>query len=165
MKNIKEFNVKTVTYMAILIALSFIGSLIKIQGSIAFDSMPGYFAAIFLGPYLGGIVALLGHLLTAITSGFPLTIPMHIIVALEMFVFAYVFSITYKRYNPYIATGIVTILNGPIAALIASAISILFKLPLNGWPLFYAVVIPLTIASFLNSLIAVLIYRVIKQKL
>lgn len=165
MENVKKFNTRKVTYAAILIALSFVGSLIKIQGSIAFDSMPGYFAALFLGPYLGGLVALLGHLLTAITSGFPLTIPMHIVIALEMFVFAYVFSITYKKFNPFMAIIIATILNGPFAALLAVPFSTLFKLPFNGWPLFYAVLIPLTIASFLNALLAVIAYKSLEKRI
>ena len=79
----KSTTVKLV-YISTLIAISFIGSLIKIQGTIALDSMAGFFAALFLGPLSGALVGSMGHLLTALTSGFPLTLPIHLIVALQM---------------------------------------------------------------------------------
>ncbi len=65
-------NVKTLTLVAMLIALSAIGALIKVFNTVAFDSMPGYFAALYLGGWYGALVISLGHMLTAITSGFPL---------------------------------------------------------------------------------------------
>jgi hypothetical protein len=43
---------KKIVLAALLIALSFIGANIKIMGSIAFDSMPGFLGALILSPLL-----------------------------------------------------------------------------------------------------------------
>ncbi|MCC5911089.1 MAG: ECF transporter S component [Clostridiaceae bacterium] len=157
------YNVKTMTQVAMLIALSAIGATIKIQGSIAFDSMAGFFAALYIGPLAGAMVGMLGHLLSAGTAGFPLTLPMHILVAVEMFVFVYAFGVLYKRTNGWIAIVVATLLNGPLAAVIAVPASNLLGLPFSGWPLFSVIWVPLTIASFLNILLATVIYRKIQK--
>lgn len=152
-------------YCGLLIALSAVGALIKIQGSIAFDSMPGFFAALFLGPSYGALVAGFGHLLTAVTSGFPLTLPMHLVIALEMALFGYLFGWVYRKSNGVIASIIAIILNGPIGALIAVPTSILFGLPFNGWALFYVIITPLTIASAVNVLLAYGVFKVLDKKI
>lgn len=54
-------SISKLTYGGVLIALSAVGALIKISGTIALDSMPGFFAALFLGPSAGAIVGGLGH--------------------------------------------------------------------------------------------------------
>ncbi|MTI68925.1 MAG: ECF transporter S component [Firmicutes bacterium] len=153
------------TYSAMLIALSAVGALIKINGSIAFDSMPGFFAALFLGPATGAIVAGLGHLLSALTSGFPLTMPMHIIVTFEMFIFAYAFGIVYRKTNGFFACFIGIILNGPIAALVSVPTSIFLGLPLMGWKLFYVIIFPLTVASILNVILAFLVFEILDKRM
>ncbi|WP_069649966.1 ECF transporter S component [Caloranaerobacter ferrireducens] len=160
-KSVKQNN-KTmkIVYCGVLIALSAVGALIKIQGSIAFDSMPGFFAALFLGPSYGALVAGLGHILTAVTSGFPLTLPMHIIIALEMALFGYLFGVFYRKFNYAIAIILAIILNGPIGALVAAFASVLLGLPFSGWVLFYAVIIPLTLASVANIVLAYLIFKI-----
>ena len=144
-------NIKTLTIMAMLIALSAIGSLIKVFNTVAFDSMPGYFAALFLGGWQGALVISLGHMLTALTSGFPLSLPIHIYVAIQMAIYSYLFKLFYDKFNIYIGIAIATILNGPLAAL--------SMVPIFGWGFFTALVIPLTVASFLNILLAVLVYK------
>lgn len=165
MKNNKSINTRNITILGMLIGLSYIGSLLKIQGTIAFDSLPGYFAALFLGPVYGFIVAGLGHLLTAITSGFPMTLPMHLIVALEMAFIAYLFGVIYKKTNGIVASIIAIILNGPILALLAVPVSIALKLPFNGWALFSFIITSLTIASALNVIIAYILFKGIKNKI
>ncbi len=82
----KDMKTRTLVIAAMLIALSFIGANIKISGSIAFDSMPAFFGALVLGPVAGGIIGLIGHLLTAVFSGFPFGLPVHIIVAVMMYI-------------------------------------------------------------------------------
>ncbi len=77
---------KKLVYMAVLIALSYIGSLIKITGTIAFDSFPAFFGALALGGVYGGIIGFLGHLFTAFLSGFPFTLPIHLVIAVMMFI-------------------------------------------------------------------------------
>jgi uncharacterized membrane protein len=92
----KNSRVRSLCHCAMLIALSAVGSLVKLQGSIALDSAPGYFAALYLGPGAGAVVGGLGHILTAVTSGFPLTVVMHMIVALQMGLFVYLVGLIYR---------------------------------------------------------------------
>ncbi|NLW21911.1 MAG: ECF transporter S component [Tissierellia bacterium] len=148
-------NVKTLAMVAMLIALSAIGALIKVFNTVAFDSMPGYFAALYLGGGYGAMVISLGHLLTAITSGFPLGITIHIYIAIQMAVYAYLFRLFYKRFNPYVGIIVGTLLNGPISALL--------YVPLFGWGFFVGWSLPLTIASFANILLASLVYKGISK--
>lgn len=159
----KLSDVKTITKIAMLVAISMIGAMIKIQGSIAFDSMAGFYAAIAISPLAGGLVGLLGHLLSAATAGFPMTLPMHIIVAVEMLAFVYTFGWVYKKAPSWVAILVATLLNGPLAALIVVPVSIALGMPFSGWPLFLAIWIPLTIASFLNILLATLIHKNISK--
>lgn len=161
----KKDNITRMTYCAMLITLSAVGALIKVQGTIAFDSMPGFFAALFLGPGAGALVAGIGHLLTAITSGFPLTLPMHIIVAIEMALCGYLFGVVYRKSNGIIASVVAILINGPVAALIAVPVSIVLKLPFNGWTLFNVTIIPLTIASIANVILAYLVYKALNRKI
>lgn len=158
-------NIRVITRSGLLIALSAIGAMIKIQGTIAFDSMPGYFAALFISPMAGGFVATLGHLLTSITSGFPLTVPMHLIIALEMGLIAYIFGILGRKSNGIIASIVAILLNGPIVTFVASVTAKMLGLPFNGPAMFNALVIPLTIASSANIILAYVIFKIInKQK-
>ncbi|SET24259.1 alpha-ribazole transporter [Natronincola peptidivorans] len=159
----KIYNVRTITKIAMLIAISMIGAMIKIQGSIAFDSMAGFYAAIAISPLAGGLVGLLGHLLSAATAGFPMTLPMHLIVAIEMFLFVYIFGWLYNKASSWMAVLVATLLNGPVAALIVVPTSIMLGLPFSGWPLFTVIWIPLTIASFLNISLATMIHKNISK--
>ncbi|GFN34837.1 ECF transporter S component [Tepidimicrobium xylanilyticum] len=143
--------VKTITTVSMLIALSAVGALIKIFNTVALDSTPGYFAALSLGNRYGAIVISLGHLLTAFTSGFPLGIFIHFYIAIQMAIYAYLFKYFYERFNSFIAILVGTLLNGPIAAL--------SLVPIFGWGFFMAWNIPLTLGSFVNVFLAVLIYK------
>ncbi|QSZ28078.1 ECF transporter S component [Aceticella autotrophica] len=149
-------DIKTLTLLAMLIALSAVGALIKIYNTVAFDSLPGYFAALYLGGWYGALVISLGHMLTAVTSGFPLGLPIHLLIAVEMAVCAWLFKFFYKKFNKYIAVLVGTILNGPI--------SILTMVPIFGWGFFAGWVLPLTIASFVNIFLAALLYEVIGSR-
>lgn len=139
------------TTIAMLIGLSAIGSMIKVFNTVAFDSMPGYFAALYLGGLPGAIVISLVHLLTSLTSGFPLGIPVHLYVAIQMAIFVAIFKFFYERYNPYVGILIGTLLNGPVAALL--------QVPIFGWGFFLGWVFPLSLASFVNIVLASLVYK------
>ena len=68
------FTPRRIARMSILIAISAVGALIKVPsptGTVALDSCTGYFSAVTFGWGEGSIVAGLGHLLTAFTTGFP----------------------------------------------------------------------------------------------
>lgn len=163
-KNMSIYDTKNIARIGLLIALSAIGAMIKMQGTIAFDSMPGYFAALFISPTAGAFVAILGHILTSFTSGFPLTLPMHLIIALEMGLFALIFGWMGKKGTGILATIVAAILNGPVATLMAAYTAKLLGLPFNGMTMFNALVIPLTIASTANIVLALVIYKIMKRQ-
>ena len=123
MKYRLEIDAKKIALIAMFLALSYIGAHIKIFGTVAFDSLPGFLSALLLGPLYGGIIGFLGHLLTALTSGFPLTIPLHLVIALCMALTMFVFGLVYKALKNRVSetvnlavTGIVGVmLNGPVS--------------------------------------------------
>ena len=88
---------RNVTLAALFIALCGIGALLKIPGpfnSVALDLAPALISTLFLGPVWAGVIAALGHLISAFTGGLPLG-PFHAIVAVEMFVIVYAVSYTH----------------------------------------------------------------------
>lgn len=159
---------RIITTSGLLIALSAIGSMIKIYaplGTIAFDSMPGYFAALFISPTAGAVVIALGHLLTSLTSGFPMTIPMHLLLMGIMAIIAYIFGLLERKSNGIIASIVAIILNGPVATLISAFVASLLSLPFSGMPMFLALVIPLTLAGAANIILAYLVNKIINKRI
>ncbi|ABW19742.1 ECF transporter S component [Alkaliphilus oremlandii] len=163
-KNVSMSNIQVITRSGLLIGLSAIGAMIKIQGTIAFDSMPGFFAALFISPMAGGAVASLGHLLTAFTSGFPLTLPMHLMLTVVMGIIAYFFGVIERKVNGVLACVIAILLNGPVATFIAGITASLLGLPLSGSAMFTALVIPLTVVAAVNVILAYIIFKVLPRK-
>jgi uncharacterized membrane protein len=108
---------------ALFVALAFIGSYIKVFGTIAFDSLAGFLSALLLGPGYGAAIGFLGHMLTALTSGFPLSLPLHIVVALAMaltmFGYGSAYKMLVKRASKPVSlavSGVVgVVLNGPVS--------------------------------------------------
>ena len=165
-KSLEERNTTTkLVYMSMLIALSFIGSLIKIQGTIALDSMPGFFAALYLGPIAGAIVAGVGHILTSLSSGFPLTLPIHLIITIEMGIVVYLFGIIYKRFNGLAACVSGILLNGVAMILVLAPFTTWLGLALNGKAFILAMIGPLTIAAAVNVVLAYIIYKTIGKRI
>lgn len=156
---------RKLVYISMLIAISFIGSLIKIQGTIALDSMPGFFAALYLGPAAGAIVASIGHMLTSMSSGFPLTLPMHLLVTFGMGVAVYLFGIIYKRFNGLVACVSGILLNGVVLVLFLAPFTVLLGIPLNGIAFVLAMIVPLTLASAVNVILAYTIYKTIGHRI
>ncbi len=163
-KNVSMSNIQVITRSGLLIGLSAIGAMIKIQGTIAFDSMPGFFAALFISPMAGGAVASLGHLLTAFTSGFPLTLPMHLMLTVVMGIIAYIFGVIERKVNGVLACVVAILLNGPVATFIAGITASLLGLPLSGSAMFTALVIPLTVVAAVNVILAYIIFKVLPRK-
>ncbi|GEM_PF-1012442 len=78
-------NIRTITTYAILIALCAIGGQIHFGVySIGFDSSPAFVGALLLGPVAGAVLGALGHVATAASTGFPLSVPIHVAVAVIM---------------------------------------------------------------------------------
>lgn len=148
---------KQLVLTGMFIALSVVGALIKVPsptGTVAFDSAPGFAAALLLGPGLGALSAALGHLFTSLFAGFPMTFPIHIIVALEMAAFAAIYGYMGRKNLP-LAVVAVSILNG----VIAPATFIVF--PQFGMAFFVSMLVPLLVASAANVIVSALIYKVI----
>lgn len=165
-KSIEERNTTTkLVYISMLVAISFIGSLIKIQGTIALDSMPGFFAALYLGPVAGAIVASIGHILTSMSSGFPLSLPMHLLITLGMGISVYLFGIIYKKFNGIAACIAGILLNGVALVFFLAPFTIMLGIPLNGTAFILAMIVPLTLASAVNVILAYTIYKTIGQRI
>ncbi len=78
-------NIRTITAYALLIALCAIGGQIHFGVySIGFDSSPAFVGALMLGPVAGAVLGVLGHIATAASTGFPLSVPIHVAIGLIM---------------------------------------------------------------------------------
>ncbi len=151
---------KNIAIMAIFIALSAVGAFIKIPspiGSIGLDSAPGFFSAIAFGPMIGAVVTAVGHLLSAAVVGFPLTLPIHLLIAVGMGVLAALFFFIGRRgtLGLLFAIVIVALLNGFALGL--------FLLPIGGKALYLSMIVPLLIAAAVNLIIAGLAYLGLKN--
>lgn len=153
-------NTKKLVLMAMFIALSFVGSYIKIPsplGTIAFDSTAGYLAGLVFGGVTGGLIGFLGHILTSATAGFPLSLPVHLLVAIMMFISVYLYGITYNKTNIFIGAFVGILLNG-----IVSPFTLLI-FPQFGWPFFLGVAPFLLVASALNVILSAIVFIPLKN--
>jgi uncharacterized membrane protein len=149
---------KRIARMAIFIALSAVGAMIKIPsptGTVALDAAFAFFSAITFGWREGAIVAALGHMLTALTTGFPLSFPIHLFVAAQMSIWVSVFELVAKKIHLWVGALVAVFLNGPVSSLLV--------MPIGGIGLTAALIIPLTIASSINIFIAITAYLIISK--
>lgn len=146
-------NTLNLVMIALFCALSAVGANIKVMGSVAFDSMPAFLAAVLMGPAAGALVGALGHMLSAALAGFPLTLPLHIAIAAEMaLICGFVgWLVTKKNIAIWLGSLIAFVLN----AFLAPAILIVW--PGMGWAVCVAYFMPLAIASGANVLVAALL--------
>ncbi|MFF3024971.1 ECF transporter S component [Gottfriedia sp. NPDC057948] len=159
-------NTKRIVLLSLFIALSAVLSNIKIVYSIAFDSLPAFLAAMLISPIAGGIVGALGHLLTAITSGFPFTVPVHLFIAIQMLVIVWMFGVLFKKMNQYIAMIVAIILNGPVATLLSGLLIAYLNHSFTVKTIssfFILMVVPLTLASAANIVLAFILQKVMKR--
>jgi len=141
--------------ISIFTALSVIGSFITpypLIPTIAFDSSPGFFAALYFGVLDGFLITGLGHIVTALINGFPLG-PLHYIIALGMALAGGAMGLinkTNKKWGFIPAT---------IAAVSINTVLSVIMVPTMGWTatLTY-VTVPLLLAASLNAVLAALVY-------
>jgi len=163
-------NTKHLVLTALFIALSFVGANIRIFGSIAFDSLPAFLAALLLGPIYGAVIGFIGHLLTAIMSGFPLGVPLHFAIAISMAITMIVFGYSYRvlknkvRETGNLAiTGIIgVLLNGPVSLGISMGTLALMagvEIALGLTMLFPF----LLLASIINVVISIILFKSLKK--
>ena len=154
---LSAWNVKRLSIMAIFIALSAVGALIKIPspvGTIGMDSAPGFFSALAFGGLTGAIVIAIGHLLTAAVIGFPMTIPIHLYIALQMALWALAYRWVNEKLGliPAVIVGI--ILNGVVSSFA--------MLPLMGMGGVMGLMPFLVVGAALNVIISAVAYKAIK---
>jgi len=158
---------KKLVITALFIALSFIGANLKIMNTIAFDSMPGFLGAILFGPVYGALIGAIGHFLTALISGFPMSLPVHLIIMLGMAVTMLAFGYVYRYLSGknYLAAVILSLIvgvliNGPLLLAVLAPLLI----PALGKPAYIALFPILSLAAFLNILLALLISKALPKK-
>jgi hypothetical protein len=161
-KGVYIMKTKKLVITALFIALSFLGANMKIAGSIAFDSMPGFLGTLMLGPLFGALIGAVGHFLSAATSGFHLSLPVHLIIMVDMALTMYIFGVVYKviaktnKYAALIVASLVGVaMNGPI--------SVFMLIPILGKGVM-AMLPWLTLAAFLNILIAEAVFKLLPER-
>ncbi|WP_315116144.1 ECF transporter S component [uncultured Clostridium sp.] len=159
---------KKIVLTALFIALSFVGSNLKVMGTIAFDSMPGFLGALMLGPLYGAIIGGVGHFLTALTSGFPLSLPVHLITMIGMAVTMAAFAFVYKfigRKNELIgmilSTIVGVIINGPLTLLVLTPL----LLPVMGKAGILGFVPVLSLVAAINAIVALVVYKLLPRSM
>lgn len=142
---------------ALVAAICVIGSFIKVPGFIttaALDSAPAFISVAFLPPLYSGFAASLGHLATALTSGFP-SGPFHILIAFEMLIITYVFNVLHKKGFKIMKWVVLIVGNG-----VLSAIPFYFLIS----PAFFIGAVPsLLIATIINAVITMIALPVMEK--
>lgn len=147
--------------ISVLSALSVIGSLIHLPSpipTVAFDSSPGFFAALYFGAADGALVSGIGHLITSIVNGFPLGI-FHLPIALGLAAAGAVIGMINK---PELGWSIVVALAAGVA--INSGL-VVVVVPVLGWASSLSLVPFLIFASSMNALVAAAAYVGVKGRL
>lgn len=158
--NVIMKNTKKLTLTGMLLALCVVGSMVKIMGSIALDSLPAFIGTVILGPEIGFFLGALGHLITAVLSGFPLTLPVHLITAglmgLCMYSYGYARKKVTKRYflNRWSSMLIAYVINVPL--------SLFLLYPLLG-QVTYLLFIPLSIGALVNIMLAEILLSLLEK--
>jgi len=147
--------------ISVFCALSVIGSFIHppspIQ-TVAFDSSPGFFAALYFGPFDGACVSGIGHIVTSIINGFPLGI-LHLPIALGMTVAGAAMGFV-NRINPK-AGFIAAVVTG-----IAINTSLVFVVvPVLGWAAALSFLPFILLAASLNGIVAALAFVGVRGRL
>jgi adenosylcobinamide-phosphate guanylyltransferase len=147
--------------ISVLSALCIIGSFIHPPSPIqtlAFDSSPGFFAALYFGALDGALVSGIGHIITSIVNGFPLGM-LHLPIALGMTVVGGMVGLVNhvggKR--GYLAAV-------PVGIAINSGL-VVVMVPTFGWGAALGFLPFLFAAASLNGLVAALAYVGVRGRL
>jgi adenosylcobinamide-phosphate guanylyltransferase len=147
--------------IAVFSALSVVGSLIHppspIQ-TVAFDSSPGFFVALYFGPLDGALVSGIGHLVTSVINGFPLGV-IHFAIALGMMLAGATMGALNRIESswaciPAVAAGI-AVNTGLVVVMVPSL----------GWGAALTFLPFLLLAAALNGIVAALAYVGVRGRL
>lgn len=158
---------KELTAAGLLIAIAVILSypMFKLMGSIGFDAMPAFLGAGVLGPVAGGFIGSIAHMVSALLTGMPLSLPIHLVVGATMFLSCYVYGWARKKTNRYVAIILGIVANGPLSLGISSLAALGLGLPFAGMLMFGTLILPLTLAASVNVILADVIYGLIGLRL
>lgn len=140
-----KLNLRTLCLLALFCALCALGAQVHIYSSVALDALPAFLAAFLLGGVPGAIVGVLGHLLTALVSGFPMTVPLHLVVAVEMAAICYVAGQLARKRSWWLAAGVAFVLNALVSPLV------LLVWPGMGMAVFLVLLPSLALGSAINA--------------
>lgn len=143
--------------VAILIALSAVGALIKIPspvGTVALDAAPAFVAAFAFTMPEAVLVAFLGHLFTSATMGFPLTVPVHLIVAVMMIAAVAAAGWLARHVNLWVGVVAGVLVNAVLAPLVL--------VPLLGWGFFVGAFVSLLVGAVVNVLVGVAVAKALE---
>ncbi len=156
-----QYSTKKMATLAILLALCVIGANIKILGSIALDSFPAFIGAIVLGPFAGAFLGFFGHMISALLSGFPNTLLIHLIIAVLMALCMFFYGWTRQKLARHkMAASVVSIL---VAYVINVPLDLILLYPLMG-PIVFALFAPLSIATLVNLVLSEVVILGIPSK-
>lgn len=153
--------VKQLTLVSLMIALSVLGGYFKIFGSIALDTAPAILGTILLSPTYGIVLAFLGHMSSALLSGFPLSLPIHLIIGVMMSLTLFVFGkVRGKRTNKktMIMSDIVLFIFNVFVAQIP-------LIPILCFGVLSTLLVPLSLATVINIVAAEVIYYALPDRL
>jgi uncharacterized membrane protein len=146
--------------LAIFSALSVAGSFIHppspIQ-TVAFDSAPGFFAALFFGALDGALISGIGHICTSIVNGFPLGF-LHFPIALGMALAGGVMGLVNKANKRW------AFIPATLAGIAINTVLFVLVIPTMGWAAALAFVPFLLLAASLNAAVAALTYIGVKER-
>jgi uncharacterized membrane protein len=147
-----------VVRIAVFAALSVVGSFIHLPSpvpSVAFDSAPGFFAALYFGPVEGFCVFGFGHLATAVVSDFPLGI-LHLPIALGLAFAGAVVGVVNQRWNviPAVVSGIA--INTGLVVLAIPVLGVAGTLSFTPF---------LFVAAVVNGVVATVAYLTLRRRL
>lgn len=156
-----RYSTKKLATLAILLALCVIGANIKILGSIALDSFPAFIGAIVLGPFAGAFLGFFGHMISAMLSGFPNTLPIHLIIAVLMALCMFFYAWTRKKLakRKMLAAAVSMV----VGYLINVPLDLVLLYPLMG-PVVFALFVPLSLATIVNLGLAEVVIVGIPEK-
>jgi uncharacterized membrane protein len=123
--------------------------------TVAFDSSPGFFAALFFGPTDGAIVCGIGHMATAIVNGFPLGI-LHLPIALGLALAGAATGSFNRRFG---------IVPGAAIGVIINTVLIVTAIPVLGLAATVAFLPFLAFAAIVNMCVASVVYKSLKGRI
>ena len=160
-----KITTKDLVTTGLMIAMAAVLAQFPIYGSIAFDALPAFLAAVMMGPVLGGFVGFIAHLMVAMFTGFPFSLPLHLVIAVMMFISCFIYGKVRQSHNRYLAMALGIIMNGPVSLAFISIFAKILGLPFSGLIMFTSLLLPLLIGAMINIVVADVVYGIIKEKI